>query len=254
MTAKKSTKKKAQQTSRPQPIRSFNLKSSNITGTSKARKILKGAHESAAGLIESFVGVRKYRGAISGAPKDSEQDLLRACLVFSAAGLDSTIKQLIRDTLPRLVRSDDNVRKGLEDFIARQTREEPNGGEAASGKKFLAKILVAENHLDALIEQYILSLTGSSLQSTEELSKSASALGLDPRQVGVNHQTLRPIFKTRNKIIHELDINLDAINRNRESRTRGIMVRDSNALLEVGEKILVAVETKLSNNSSLNNP
>jgi hypothetical protein len=35
-------------------------------------------------------------------------------VVFAAAGLDSMLKQLIRDSLPLLAGSDDAVRSGLE--------------------------------------------------------------------------------------------------------------------------------------------
>lgn len=247
--AKKAVKKKAHSKGSAHSIRTLTPAVVNVAEASKARTILQSTHDSATGLIASFADVRKHRGAGQGAPRNNEQDLLRACLVFAAAGLDSTLKQLIRDALPSLVRSDEDVREGLETFIVRQTRGDPDGGEAAFGRKFLAKILVADNHLDALIEQYILSLTGSSLQSADELAKATSALGLKQQQVGVDHKTLRPIFGIRNKIIHELDINLDAKNRNRESRRRNEMVRHSNALLDIGEKILVAVEKKIAGNA-----
>lgn len=220
---------------------------SPVEVTSKARTILKYAHESADGFLKSFAAVRRDRGATKGTTTDEEQDLLRAILVFAAAGLDSTLKQLIRDTLPTLVRTDPNVKEGLETFVERQLRGDAASSEAASGRAFLAKILTAEAQLDELIEQYILSLTGSSLQSPSELAKAAQALGVTLGDVGIDQRRLRPMFNVRNKIIHELDINLDAPIRNRESRSRDNMVSDANALLEVGEKILVAVETKIQN-------
>lgn len=212
---------------------------------SKARTILRHAHESAEGFLESFAAVRRDRGAATGTSKDEEQDLTRACLVFAAAGLDSMLKQLIRDALPELVRCDDGVREGLQSFISKQLRGSLDGGESKSGRDFLARILTSESQLDALIEEYIVDLTGSSLQSAEELSRAASALGLNPNLVGIDKGRLKPIFAVRNRIIHELDVNLDAPTRNRESRKRDSMARDANALLEVGEKILRAVETKL---------
>ena len=213
--------------------------------TSKARLILKHAHESAEGFVDSFGAVRRDRNASQGTTTDEEQDLTRASLVFAAAGLDSALKQLIRDTLPDLVRADPKVREGLETFVERRIRGDSADGETTSGRKFLARILTSENQLDQLVEEYIVHLTGSSLQSAGELIRASEALALPMSDVGIDKAKLRPIFDCRNKIIHELDINLDAPTRNRESRSRTAMVRDANALLEVGERILSAVDEKL---------
>lgn len=62
--------------------------------------ILKYSHESADSFLEAFEVVRKERGASRGATTDEEQDLLRMMIVIAAAGLDSLLKQLIRDCLP----------------------------------------------------------------------------------------------------------------------------------------------------------
>ena len=129
--------------------------------------------------------------------------------------------------------------------MQRQLRGESVDGEATSGRRFLARILTSENQLDQLIEDYLIHLTGSSLQSADELMKACQALGLPMSKVGMDKKKLRPIFDTRNKIIHELDINLDAPNRNRKSRSRKDMAASANALLEVGENILKAVDTKV---------
>ena len=227
-------------------IRGLNYHKGDIEETSKARTILKYAHESAAGLLESFAAVRAQRGASRGTTTDKEQDLLRACLIFAAAGLDSTLKQLIRDALPSLIRRSPEVKDGLEEFVRRQIRGEEDAGEAAIGRKFLAKILTADNQLDELIEQYILNLTGSSLQSAAELAKAANALGVKPGDVGVDPRSLKPIFGDRNKMIHELDIKLSAPTRNRESRARERIIENANVLLEIGERIIGAVEDNLA--------
>lgn len=229
----------------PIAIRKMQMPDAECAETSKARTILRHAHESAEGFIQSFAAVRRDREAGQGTTTDEEQDLLRASVVFAAAGLDSMLKQLIRDGLTSLVAVDDDVRNGLETFVVRQLRGDPSEGEAASGRKFLAKVLTAPSRLDELIEQYILDLTGSSLQSADELARTATALGLRVADVGIEKAVLKPIFDLRNQIIHELDINLAAPNRNRESRSRTAMVRNSNVLLELGEKILIGVERKL---------
>lgn len=231
----------------PTTVRKLALESDDKPETSKARTILRHAHESVQGFIDSFRAVRAHRGAGAGATTDEEQDLLRAALVFAAAGLDSVLKQLIRDAVARLAQLDLSVEEGLETFVRRQLRGELDAGEAASGQKFLARILIAASHRDELVEQYILSLTGTSLQSAEEVARAATALGLAHHELGFNKNQLRPIFDIRNDIIHELDINLSAPNRNRESRNRAQMVRHANSLLELGEKFVRGVERKLRN-------
>lgn len=166
-------------------------------------------------------------------------------LVIAAAGLDSMLKQTIRDALPELVRTDSNVREGLEGFVARQLRSDAPASDAASGHQFLAKLLVSESHRDELIEQYILSLTGSSLQSADELFRTAVALGIDPKDANIKKPDLKPIFHIRNQIIHELDINFDEPIRNRFPRSRGDMTRHANRLLELGDAVLRSVEERL---------
>jgi hypothetical protein len=214
--------------------------------TSKARLILTYAHDSAEALATAFAGVRKLRGAKAGTTTDEEQDLLRAMLVLAAAGLDSMAKQLIRDTLPKLIECDSAVRDGFETFVARQIRGDADVSPVGTGFKFLARVMVAESYRDQLIEEYVLYLTGTSLQSSDELYRTASALGIDPQAAGIERNALKPIFDVRNKIVHELDINFDHPTRNRQSRSRATMTKQTNTLLEVGENILDAVDATLA--------
>lgn len=63
--------------------------------------------------------------------------------------------------------------------------------------------------------------------------------------LGLNGKRLRGVFEVRNKIIHGLDINLDAGRRRRNIRGRAPMVRDAEELLRMGDGIVAAVEAKL---------
>ena len=69
---------------------------------SKAAVILARTHESADALLKAFELAQQERGTPRGMSTDDEQDLLRAMLVMTAAGLDSMLKQLIRDALHNL--------------------------------------------------------------------------------------------------------------------------------------------------------
>jgi hypothetical protein len=165
-------------------------------------------------------------------------------LVMAAAGLDSMIKQLIRDALPELALSSESVRAELEKFVARSIRGEADASESRLGAKFLSRVLVAQSPQAAVIEEYVRELTGGSLQSAAELSKAATALGLSNGTVDVRQ--FKEIFDVRNKIVHELDINLDGDRRKRNGRGREAMMKHTNALLEIGERVLRGVDEQLA--------
>lgn len=214
--------------------------------TRKSYLILKYSHESADSFFEALEVVRRERGAQRGALTDEEQDLLRMMVVIGAAGLDSLLKQTIRDCLPRLVKLDENVQKGLETFVTRQLRSDVEDPNTSASNKFLAKVLLADSHQTQVIEEYVQNLTGGSLQSVEELIKAVNALGINQGQIGIDRNKLKLIFDIRNRIIHELDINFEAERRNRNSRTVNDMVDRTNLLLQLSEKILEAVYDKLN--------
>jgi hypothetical protein len=68
-------------------------------------------------------------------------------------------------------------------------------------------------------------------------------LKLDKRQ-------LRRIFATRNKIVHELDIDFSAARRNRVQRTVKEMVEMTNNLLELSQRIVELVRKKVPQDQS----
>jgi len=210
----------------------------------KAAVILERTHESADALLKAFELAQQGRGAPRGMTTDDEQDLLRAMLVMAAAGLDSMLKQLIRDAMPTLVKVSPPVREGLEKFTARSARGDPESPEPVSASKFLGRVLAAESPQRQVIEEYTRDLTGASLQSASELAKTAAALGLS--EVKVDVPRFKEIFEIRNKIIHELDINLDGDRRKRNMRGREPMMKHTNALLEIGEQILREVDARLA--------
>ncbi len=215
--------------------------------SSRARKVLSQARDSTKGFLDAFDKVREARGATVGSTTDEEQDLLRATLVFAAAGLDSSLKELIRGSIRSLAAVDPDVQRELEVFVQRQLRGDLDEPDAPSGRKFLARVLVATSPQDRLIADYTTELTGTSLQSAQQLVKAAKALGLDPTQIGIAPNDLQPIFDVRNKIIHELDVNLErtSARRNRNSRRREDMDLWSRRLLDIAEALVVGVETRL---------
>ena len=209
--------------------------------TDKSKKVVGHAKDSVAGFANAFDAVRQHRGAGAGAPTDEEQDLARAALVFAAAGLDSCIKHLIKDSITSLAEFDSKVKDQLNKFVRKLLESETNDR--------IASALLADSPRIDLIDSYIYELTGSSLQSFEELAKAAGALGINVQPLVDNKTELVRIFKMRNKIIHELDVNFDGGvgQRERNSRSKDDLVADSNLLLTVADGFVGGVEHKLEN-------
>lgn len=90
----------------------------------------------------------------------------------------------------------------FEGFAARQLAS----ADAVDHKK-VARYLVAQNPRAQLIEDYVYQLTGSSLQSAEQVDQTARALGIaeDAALMG-RIRGLRPLFEARNEVSHELDL------------------------------------------------
>jgi len=217
-----------------------------IPETRKARLILDHATQSAEAFLKFYDESRKKRRKSGGMTTDEEQDLLRGMLVFSAAGLDSLLKQLFRDALRKLAASDPRVQEELEKFVSRQIRGDKENPESIAGTRFLARALLAQDPQARLIEDYVQELTGSSLQSSDQVIKATRALGLTSDEVKIDAQELQRIFEVRHQIVHELDVKLDARTRNRNIRKRDEMEFWSRVLLELGKDIISAVERKLS--------
>lgn len=181
----------------------------------------------------------QVRGGARGTTTDEQQDLLRSMFVFAMAGLDATMKQLIRDALPVHVLVSVQAEQRLEEFAARRLE----GGRNGIDSQFLVRLLRSTNAHDALVGEFIDELIKSSMQSVQQLLGACSALGIDDRDLLRDIRDLQEAFKMRNSIIHEMDVNLDARNRNRTSRTRALMVRESNKVLNVARRLVEAVDS-----------
>src|SRR4051812_38575246 len=90
-----------------------------------AYSILLAAHQSASSFLDIFNQAEVRRGE-QFVPTDEEHDLLRAMVLFAASGLDSMIKQLIRDSLQIVIEQKPGARGQLATFFSRALkRKEP---------------------------------------------------------------------------------------------------------------------------------
>jgi len=189
-------------------------------GTDTAQRFLASAYDSVDAVLETLETLRDLRrqqagGRIPGRLTSNEEDLLRAAIVFTGAGMDATLKQLIRDTLPGLLDVSDLSHDKFEAFAGQRL----GTGEIAD-TKMIARYLISADPRRRLIEDYIYDLTGSSLQSAEEVGKVAGALGINDGALRKRIDGLKDWFSARNEVSHELDLQRPEQPGDRTRRTR----------------------------------
>lgn len=211
-------------------------------GVDTAQRFLAGAYDSVNALLQTLETLREIRkreqGDIRGRMPENEADLLRAAVVFTGAGMDATLKRLIRDTLPALLEISEQAHQKFESFA-----EDRLGTGEIADTRVIARYLTSPNPRERLIEDYIYALTGSSLQSAEEVQNVAGALGIDDSEVRKRIASLRSLFVTRNEISHELDLQRPERQGDRSRRTRSMpgTIKMCSEGFEVAQQIINAV-------------
>lgn len=202
--------------------------------------ILCNAHESASSFLDIFNTTRQARGA-RGAATDEEQDLLRAMLLFAASGLDSMVKQLIRDALSNVVSKSTGAHAMLETFLSRRLKR---GDEL--DYDLLAQVIANETPRERIVTELISDLTSASLQSSEQLLRAASYFDVPSSNITTDVNHLRSIFAVRNQIAHEMDVDFGQPNRNRRPRRRQNMVDETSEIFRVADNFLREVDQRAS--------
>jgi hypothetical protein len=212
------------------------------SATETSQRFLASAYDAVSAVLDNLEKLRELRrqetGDIRGRLMGNEEDLLRAAIVFTAAGLDATLKQLIRDSLPSLLETNSQAHEKFETFAADQL----GTGEIAD-TRVIARYLTSANPRERLIEDYIYELTGSSLQSAEEVQKVAGALGIDDAVLRQRIGGLRTLFVARNEISHELDLRRPEAPGDRTRRSRSIRPTENlcHEGLEIGQLLINSV-------------
>jgi hypothetical protein len=204
-----------------------------------SHSILARACDSAEALFEAFFTIRKARNA-KGTATDHEQDLLRAAFVFASAGLDSMVKQLVRDTLHVVVAKDKGAHAQFTEFVqSRLARAEQ------LDLRFLASALAADSAAEHLKEELTRELTSSSLQSKDQLFRVAAYFAIQAHEITAEPNKLRTVFDARNQIAHEMDIQLGQPNRGRRQRRQRTMSEYTRIVLATAVAFYSAVERKV---------
>lgn len=220
--------------------------------TSKCLKnaflILEYAYESTDSLWATFNAIKNKRNT-RGVPTHAEQDLLRSTLIFACAGLDSFIKQVIRDAFENLVDVHDKAAIALQKYTERRLGKLASTDAAIDAATFdpkaLASILMHKSPREGLVHLLIDDVTSNSIQSHEEIMKAVNYLGIDPTRLSINPEEIRGIFNARNRIIHEMDIDFDAWKKRRQHKIKETEIRYKR-ILTLGANILKEVDELLS--------
>jgi len=202
--------------------------------------ILCNTHDAATSFLETFNTIRTNRNA-RGAPTDEEMDLLRAMFTFASSGLDSLVKQLIRDTLPTIIEIDQGANEIFKNFVERRIKRE-DGFDS----KLIADVLCNINPRRKLIDILISELTSQSLQSTDQLLRVGAFFNIPSHQLIQNRDNINQVFVARNQIVHEMDVDFSQPNRNRRPRARRILTNHTNVIFRLANSFLNIIDMKLA--------
>ena len=201
-----------------------------------AYSILCSTHETVSSLFNL------YKSLITKKPQDEiteqEQDLLRAILIFATSGIDSMIKQLIRDTLALVIQKDDGAASVFSLFVEKEMSRKDD-----LNIKLLTGALISGAPKEHFINHMIRNLTSNSLQSKDELLKIASYFNISSSVLTKDFPLLKKIFDVRNQIAHEMDF--DYISQSRRRREESDMISYTTEILRIAQIFLQEVDTKL---------
>jgi hypothetical protein len=217
--------------------------------TTNAQRFLASAFDTVDDLLNALDVVRTHRKLIDGkgfkgSLASNEQDLLRAGLALAGAGLDSSIKRLVRDVLPILL--DDAESEGSRDLHGFATRQ--IGVQQVVDPSRTAALFLAVSPRQALIDEFVEDLTGSSIQSVAAVHRIATVLGLPKKHaVRAAITALRPAFVARNQVAHELDLQvpLGLGDRQKRTRTMNKTIPLIHALLDVPQRLINETATTI---------
>ncbi|MFJ1831656.1 hypothetical protein [Streptomyces sp. NPDC088178] len=167
---------------------------------------LRSTHSSVSGLFDTLHLVRRERSQQNkaetrGRLHSDAQDLLRAAIVFTSAGVDASVQALIEHAVPVLITQPGTPRDKYETFVEEQAR----APKVEDG--FLAA-LKSQDPRPELLSLYVLSKTKASFQGSGDLkTRAASSLGITNQQIHKGRFTSLDVFFTaRNDVAHRLDM------------------------------------------------
>ncbi|MFJ4075958.1 hypothetical protein [Curtobacterium sp. NPDC089991] len=216
-----------------------------------SQRFLATAYDSVANLIE------KVYPAVKGAPRrgrltDPEQDVFRSAVVFAGAGVDTTLKQALRDAAPLQASFSKEGRAQFQRWVTGYIQQ----SNAVDAKKVSALLIAEPNPARELQRLYIEQLTDHSLQSQDQVKATLVALGLEgSKALFRDSSVVNPLFKARNEIAHAMDMTDHAArgvgDRTRNDRKIETYVNICHAGLDYCQRVLNALQTSLDDNPEI---
>jgi hypothetical protein len=165
---------------------------------------------------------------------------LRAAFIFAAAGLDSMVKQLVRDALHAAIAKDKGAHAQFVEYVQTRLRRLDQ-----LDVRLLAGALAADRPSEHLRKELIGDLTGSSLQSKDQLLRVAAHFAIPADEITKDAKKLGTVFEARNQITHEMDILLGQANRGRRQRKYETMKDYTSVILTTAVAFYLAVKKRL---------
>ncbi|MEU5874730.1 hypothetical protein AB0A73_24605 [Glycomyces sp. NPDC047369] len=206
-----------------------------------AYRILGRAHASVKGLFGAVSVLDDARRSANPSKKGRmshiEHDVLRAAIIFTSAGLDASMKRLVRDAGRALLeQSNSSAAKRYQAFLKNELSK-----PVAATSAFINAV-TAPNAADRLIDLYIDQQTESSFQKSGHLkTRVRDALGIPAQAVtDLELESLDEFFKARNKIVHEMDLVDPANSITQNSRAPEDVVAMCSYVFETGARLMRA--------------
>jgi hypothetical protein len=212
----------------------------------RSQRYLAAAYDAVANLIEeTYPALRNKREGSRGRLTHAEQDVFRAAVIFAGAGVDTVFKEALRGCVTLQIESSTGAREKYLEFVTNYIQD-----AGAISPKRLALLLTSFDSSQDLKAAYIESLTGSSLQSQQQVTKALAALGLqDERDLFKDSVKLNPLFRVRNQIAHEMDMTPASVSgrgaRSRHERSMSTYVEMCHGGLNYCQRVLNRLEAVL---------
>ncbi|MFH1938309.1 MAG: hypothetical protein ABIJ60_02120 [Patescibacteria group bacterium] len=205
------------------------------------------AYKHACNSVNSFYNIyQRVRKGSKGGTAHSEQDFLRAMLIFSCSGLDTILKQLIKDGLASVISNNKGACNEFQKFVSRGLRKKTLEEEKflSIDTEFLSRALINESPRNLLIKELQELLIKDSLQSKDQLLRLAAHFAITKNDILENEDETRQAFSTRNEIIHEMDVDFSGY-KNRRQRTLRSMKNCSKNILTIAANFVEQVNEKI---------
>ena len=138
------------------------------------------------------------------------------------------IKQLVRDALSLTIDQSEGAEDNLRTFVARRLARQ---GTVDPG--FLSTVLSSRDPRKVLVNELVTDLVSQSLQSKEQVLRAASYFDIPSNLLAPDLKQLGNIFRARNEIVHEMDVDFTQTNRNRRPRRKAQMVKHTTEILRL---------------------